>query len=151
LICASVWPCVLSAVLATEPSLSQTAADTVNAKSRKSPTGAMLRSTLVPGWGQWYADQRLRALAAFGGVSGLAGSAVYYNQMLVKSRTQAERDFYLNYRSQMVWWCGAVYLLNVLDAYVDAHLWHFETGPELSAIPFQPDGFVLRLSCTWRF
>jgi hypothetical protein len=143
------WALVI--LSASESAFSQTAADTAKQAEGKSPAGAMLRSALVPGWGQLYTNQPLRALAAFGGVAGLAGSVVYYNQMAVKSRTRPERDFYLNYRGQMVWWCGAVYFLNVLDAYVDAHLWHFDTGPELGSDSRAESGLFPRVGLAWHF
>jgi len=115
----------------------------------KSPMGAVLRSALVPGWGQMYAGQPIRAAVAFCGVAGLAGTIVYQNQMVVRSRTQAERDFYLNYRSQAVWWCFGVYLLNLLDAFVDAHLWHFDTDPSLAFLPFSGSVAGCRLAFTF--
>jgi hypothetical protein len=130
---------------------SQTGADTTRKAEVKSPTGAMVRSALVPGWGQVYAGQPLRAVAAFGATAGLAGSIVYYNQKAVRSRSRDERDFYENYRGQMVWWCAAAYFLNVLDAYVDAHLWHFDTGPGLSGPSRGGPGQVPRVGLAWHF
>lgn len=98
----------------------------------KSPIGAVYRSALIPGWGQLYAGQPIRAVVAFFGVAGLAGNAIYQNQLAVRSRSQDERDFYLNTRSQALWWGFGVYLLNLMDAFVGAHLWHFDAGPDLS-------------------
>jgi hypothetical protein len=135
---------------ASAPALPQAAADTARKAETRWPTGAMLRSALIPGWGQVYADQPLRAIAAFGAVAGTAGSVVYYNQLVVKSRSREERDFYMNYRSQMAWWCAAAYFLNLLDAYVDAHLWHFDTGPGLSEnTPVRTARFA-RVGLAWR-
>ena len=114
-----------------------TASDSIRAvpppAAAKSPAGAMLRSALIPGWGQWYADQKIRAAIAFGGVAGCAGTAVIQNQMAVRSPEGIERDFYRDNRSRALWWCAGVYLLSLLDAYVDAHLWHFDTEAGLAA------------------
>ena len=98
----------------------------------KSPRGAVLRSALIPGWGQWYNGQKLKALLVLGVELGLAGNSVYFNQLAVQSTTDWEREFYQNNRSQYLWWFLGVYLLNLLDAYVDAHLWDFDAGPDLS-------------------
>ena len=65
----------------------------------KSPTGAMLRSALIPGWGQWYSDQKLKAVIVFGAQMALIGNAVYYHQKAIKSQTPDDRDFYLDYKS----------------------------------------------------
>ena len=100
----------------------------------KSPRTAMLRSAFVPGWGQWYNNQKLKALIVFGGEAALIGNAVYYNQMAVSSTTYGDRKFYQDIRSQFLWWLVAVHLLNILDAYVDAHLFDFDTGPDLSSV-----------------
>jgi len=98
----------------------------------KSPIGAVVRSALIPGWGQWYNEQKLKAVFVLAGEVALAGNAVYYNQMAVKSTTFDEREFYCDVRSRFIWWFAGIYLLNLLDAYVDAHLWDFDTGPDLS-------------------
>ncbi len=112
----------------------QTESDTLQiAKPKaKSPVGAVVRSALIPGLGQWYNEQKLKAALVLGGELALAGNAVYYNQMAVKSRTDDEGEFYRNIRSRFIWWIAGVYFLNLLDAYVDAHLWDFDTGPDLS-------------------
>ena len=62
----------------------------------------------------------------------LLGNAIYYNQQAAKSTTDDELRFYQDTRSRFLWWLMAVHLLNILDAYVDAHLWNFDTGPDLS-------------------
>lgn len=98
----------------------------------KSPTGAVIRSALLPGLGQWYNDQKLKALIVLGGELALAGNAIYYNQMALKSSTYDEREFYRDLRGRFIWWFAGIYLLNLLDAYVDAYLWDFDTGPDLS-------------------
>jgi hypothetical protein len=113
-------------------------ADTVKSAPSvvKSPRTAMLRSAFLPGWGQWYNNQKLKALIVFGGEAALIGNAVYYNQMAVSSSTYGDRKFYQDIRSQFLWWLVAVHLLNILDAYVDAHLFDFDTGPDLSSVDY---------------
>jgi hypothetical protein len=115
-------------------SFAQEKADSVRVvpSIEKSPSGALLRSALMPGWGQWYTDHKFKAILVFGAQLALIGNAVYYNQMAVRSRTSDERDFYLDYRSRFTWYAIGFYLLNLLDAFVDGHLWNFDTGPDLS-------------------
>jgi hypothetical protein len=98
----------------------------------KSPGKAVIRSALIPGLGQWYNEQKLKAVLVFGGELGLIANAVYQNQKAVESQTPWEREFYVNNRSLSLWWFAGIYFLNLLDAYVDAHLWDFDVGPELS-------------------
>lgn len=116
----------------------------------KSPTGAMLRSALIPGWGQWYSDQKLKAVIVFGAQMALIGNAVYYHQKSVRGQTPDERDFYLDYKSRFIWYSVGFYLLNLLDAFVDAHLWSFDTGPDLSVGGSRAgDGVMVRMCWTF--
>ena len=98
----------------------------------KSPKGAMLRSLIVPGWGQLYNGKWFKALAAAGAEIGLVTNAVIQNQYAVRSSTQLEREFYQDNRRLSLWWFGAVLLYSVADAYVDAQLYQFDESPGLS-------------------
>lgn len=98
----------------------------------KSPRAAMLRSALIPGWGQWYNEKRLKAVLVLGAELALIGNAVYFNQLAVGSDTEYDRQFYRENRRLYLWWLAAAHILNVLDALVDAHLSGFDTGPDLS-------------------
>ena len=84
----------------------QTESDTVQIMEPKvkSTTGAVIRSALLPGLGQWYNDQKLKALIVLGGELALAGNAIYYNQMAVKSSTYDEGEFYRDLRGRFIWW-----------------------------------------------
>ena len=41
------------------------------------------------------------------------------------------RDFYRNERDSFAWYLGALYFLNLVDAYVGANLYDFDVSPEL--------------------
>ncbi len=57
------------------------------------------------------------------------------------------RNFYRDERDKFAWFLGGLYLLNLVDAYVGAHLYDFNVSPDLSA-----DGrFVPRVTATVRF
>jgi len=106
---------------------------TKNAKlERKSPKGAMIRSMVFPGLGQFYNEQYIKAAVVLAGQGTLVGFIIYYNNLAKKSATSAEMEFYQDRRNLMYWWIGAATLLSMLDAYIDAHLYDFDTGPDLA-------------------
>jgi hypothetical protein len=98
-----------------------------------SPTGVMLRSAVLPGWGQWVNGQAWKGLLVVGAEAGLAINAVLQDRRMVRSNTPEEREFYRNNKSLSIWWFAGVYFLNLLDAYIDASLRDFDTGPEISS------------------
>jgi hypothetical protein len=111
-------------------------ADTLKQGSlRKNPTGAMLRSMVVPGWGQWYNEKRLKAAVVMGAELGLVVDAIVQNQLAARSDYDYEREYYRNNRSLAIWWLGAAILYSMADAYVDAHLFDFDERPELTMGP----------------
>ena len=49
------------------------------------------------------------------------------------------RNFYRDERDKFAWYLGALYFLNLIDAYVGAHLYDFEVTPDLACNrPFDP-------------
>jgi len=105
------------------------------ARKVKNPTGAMLRSMVVPGWGQWYNEKRFKAVVMMGAEAGLVIDAIVQNQLAARSQQLYEREYYRNNRSLAIWWLGAVILFSMADAYVDAHLFDFDERPELTLDP----------------
>jgi hypothetical protein len=103
--------------------------------SVKSPTGAMLRSLAVPGWGQWYNGKKFKAVLAAGGELGLVVDAIWLNQMAVRATNEYDRLYYQDNRSLAIWWLAGVILFSMADAYVDAHLYKFDESPVLSLQP----------------
>src|SRR5437899_3312003 len=43
------------------------------------------------------------------------------------------RDFYRDERDKFAWYLGGLYFLNLVDAYVGAHLYDFDISPDLGA------------------
>lgn len=122
-------------------SLSQTADTLSTPVKMKIPRNAMIYSAVCPGLGQWYNEQKIKSVIVFGGEAALIGNAVFYNQKIFESKndlTLSDEDretsmgFYRDWRGQFIWYAAAFYLLNILDAYVDAHLFSFDVGPNLS-------------------
>lgn len=114
----------------------------------KSTTIATLASMILPGTGQLYNESYWKAPVVWG--LGYYFYSVYNNQddLYRKYRRQYDtsitaaqplgdtqlrslRDFYKAQRNEFGWYLAITYVLNVLDAYVDAALYNFEVSPNL--------------------
>lgn len=99
----------------------------------------MLRSTAVPGWGQIYNHKLIKAAVVMGGEGILISKAV---SEFRKEQDAAERgdedgkNTHYNLKVNYIWWAVAVHLLQMADAFVDAHLARFDAdfGPEGSRL-----------------
>ena len=108
----------------------------------KSPWGAVLRSAIIPGWGQFYNHSYFKVPIVWGITGWLiyewsqsnnlykqyknlalnpdnADYKSYYNQY--KTNYQDQRDLFAIY-------IGLAYILNMVDAYVDAQLFDFSVS-----------------------
>lgn len=129
-----------------------TSNDTIKKSSAKSPTGAMIRSLIVPGWGQLYNKKIFKAILIFGAETGLIANSIYLNQKYRKWNQKyrnsepgpeqdiifANREFYINNRNLSNWWLLGVILFSMADAFVDAHLADFDESPDLSYLNILP-------------
>jgi hypothetical protein len=106
--------------------------------SSKSPTGAMIRSLIFPGWGQLYNKKYFKAILAFGAEIGLLTNSIYLNQKYKASDTELEREFYINNRNLSNWWLVGVILFSMADAFVDAHLSDFDESANLTSLKISP-------------
>jgi len=105
------------------------------AKKRSSPRSVMLRSLAVPGWGQYYNRQYLKAALAVGAEAGLVVTSIYWSHQADKTSDRDSKLIYTDYRNQARWWLLATVLFSMLDAYVDASLADFDESPDLSLAP----------------
>jgi hypothetical protein len=114
----------------------------------KSPGLAMLFSAVIPGAGQFYNQSYWKVPVVFG--LGLYFVSTWldqnrrveiYRQLYADSLLanpgaavsyQRERDFYKQQRDTFAWYFVILYILNVADAYVDASLFDFDVGKDLS-------------------
>ena len=111
----------------------------------KSPWGAAARSAMLPGWGQVYNDQYLKALITFGIVADFVRKAVLNNNRYMETRNKG----FLERRTVNTWYAGLTYTLNMVDAFVDAYLYKFDETMEISmsVTPIEDIyGFSLTLS-----
>jgi len=102
---------------------------------KKSPMGAVLRSAILPGWGQIYNESYIKAPIVWGIFGGLAAAWIFNNNKFKENRdlfiqTENERfrtlrTFYQDQRDLVTIYIGLTYLLNLIDAYVDAQLFDF--------------------------
>ena len=127
---------------------------------QKSPMGAFWRSALLPGWGQFYNESYWKIPIIWG----VSGWFVYmwidrnnqyqnYKDLYLQSLNTASfenlgykklRDFYRDDRDLFALYIGITYFLNLIDAYVDAHLFDFDVS--INNINHQPEfSFRFRL------
>jgi hypothetical protein len=114
---------------------------------RKSPTKAVLFSLVIPGAGQFYNESYWK-IPIIGGLIGYFGYEYFRQNNLYKdyrdryAESQSPqnpsgdvslkvlREFYRDQRDDFVWYFTIVYVLNLVDAYIDAHLFDFDVKDE---------------------
>jgi len=104
-------------------------------KKKSSPRSVMLRSLVVPGWGQYYNRQHLKAALVGGAEVGLVVTAIYWNGKANGANNRDDKLFYQNNRNTANWFLLGTVVLSLLDAYVDASLADFDESPDLSFTP----------------
>lgn len=118
-----------------EPSNNSSPQDTVFVME-KSPWGAVLRSAILPGFGQFYNESYWK-IPIIWGIGALLVSGWVHNNGLYKENRdlfiesgneiyRQRRDFYRDQRDNFTIYLVITYLLNLVDAYVDAHLFDFQ-------------------------
>ncbi|HEY6867576.1 MAG TPA: DUF5683 domain-containing protein [Candidatus Eisenbacteria bacterium] len=134
------------------------------------PRWAMMRSAIIPGWGQFHNGSWLKALA----VATVEGTLGYHiledlneldrlNAQVEAARADSDAvaelvavNAYNDRQSLLVarqWLLGGAILYAMVDAYVDAHFrnfdFEFKHDPALpEGVPVRPES---RLSIRWRF
>lgn len=119
----------------------------------KSPLGAVLRSAVIPGWGQFYNESYWKIPVVWGFLGYLGYIWVdnhnnywdasenyrYYAALAVtdpqyndyRDFYKRNRDFYRDQRDLFAIYIGITYVLTLLDAYVDAHLFNFNVDEDV--------------------
>ena len=136
----------------------------------ESPRWVMIRSAVIPGWGQLHNGSWLKALAVAGGEGAIGYNILKdideldrLNAQVLAARaandSEAELAAVLAYndrQSALVgrqWLMGGVLVYAMVDAYVDAHFRHFDF--EFKHDPALPEGVPvrpqLRASFRWSF
>jgi hypothetical protein len=104
-----------------------------SARKKPSATGAMLKSLVLPGWGQLSLGRELTALVFIAGEAGTGTMVVRSQRDLNRARDLADEaliDQYTQKREDWIVYMGINHVLSALEAYVSAKLWDFP--PDLS-------------------
>lgn len=102
---------------------------------QKSPWGAVARSAIIPGWGQLYNESYWKAPVVWGFIGYFTyvwidnnNNYIDYSNLYKTSGLTIHkdyRDFYRDQRDEFAIYIVLTYFLNLVDAYVDAHLFDF--------------------------
>ncbi|MBL7926481.1 MAG: hypothetical protein JNK61_06170 [Bacteroidia bacterium] len=123
-----------------------------------SPSKAALRSAILPGLGQAYNNKYWKIPVIYAGAATL-GYFIYFNNNqyqrykeayiyrldndpstidefeqlgLQPEDIKAQKDYWRRNRDLCIIGMGALYTLNIIDAYVDAHLFYFNVAEKIS-------------------
>lgn len=125
------------------------------------PRTAALRSALIPGWGQVYNNRIWKVPIVYAGFGAFVAFVIGNHQgyrefddvLQCKADTNCTDDPYPDYSIETIYgireeyrrfrdlnviFCGLWYILNIVDAYVDAHMRGFNVSDDLS-LRFDPD------------
>ena len=122
------WASLLLALLAGRPAgATEAATDSTRTDTLPSAHGALLRSAVLPGWGQFYNGRPIKGLF-FGAASATALTAVVVEHRRIRSAPTPEehQDRTARRNSRLLYFALSV-ALAAIDAYVDAHLADFGT------------------------
>ncbi len=132
--------------------------------------GAMWRSMALPGWGQAYNGEWVKAAAFAGAELGiLIGARQQHRNWQDWKKRRAEaflgedeayqefsayrEEFYLTDRNKLLWWWLWLRMASVLDAYVSGHLSNYDDSLDLSVSPGAVAGEAqagIRLTLSWQ-
>lgn len=116
---------------AADSSQRETTFQVLAAKPKKNPNAAVLRSLLVPGWGQYYNGKKWKAALVCAAELGEIGTAIYWHRESKRVHDDRYQLIYEDYRNTAYWFLAGTIILSMLDAYVDAQLADFDESPEL--------------------
>jgi len=128
------------------PDTAAAAVDTVAAPgpSGPSPMGAFFRSVVLPGWGQFYADQEVRGIVYSVVQAANLYMVVRTNNRVHDTDDEALREARRDQREDWLVWAGFWALASGVDAWVSAQMWSFEG--EVVPPPDGSAGVALRMT-----
>jgi len=100
----------------------------------RNPSGALLRSAVLPGWGQFYNHEPVKGIVLGSIELGLLGWLISEHIQSEDARNSGDDAAYQVHsqrRLDLIWYTSAAWLFGMLDAYVDAYLFSFETENQL--------------------
>ena len=84
----------------------------------KNPKIAVMLS-IIPGGGQIYNEKYMKSILF------LSAEYIFINNIRANERSGNLSSSYIEKRNSGMWWIFGIYVLNLIDAYVDAHLSSF--------------------------
>ena len=140
------WASLLLVLLVGRPAYAtEVETDSTRTDTLPSAHGALLRSAVLPGWGQFYNGRPIKGLF-FGAASATALTAVVVEHRRIRAApTPEEHQNRIARRNSRLLYCALSVALAAIDAYVDAHLADF--GTEMQ-VEMQRGKAWLRLKAT---
>lgn len=128
------WASLLLVLFAGRPAAGTKAStDSTRTDAHPSAHGALLRSAVLPGWGQFYNDRPVKGLF-FGVASATALTAVVVEQHRIRpSLTPEQHQDHITRRNSRLLYFALSVALAAIDAYVDAHLADFGAEVQVEA------------------
>ncbi|MGA9116457.1 MAG: DUF5683 domain-containing protein [Bacteroidota bacterium] len=133
-------------------------------EAAKSPGLALLFSGLLPGAGQLYNESYLKVPVIAGCTAYFVSRWLYYDRLAEEARARYAasllaipsgdglqvrlREYYKEQRDTYTWYLVILYAVNLADAFVDASLYDFDVGENLSLalLPAAPSGLRVQVS-----
>ncbi len=112
-------------------------ADTV-LRHKPNATTTMLKSLVVPGWGQLSMGRELTALVFVAGEAGTLTMVIRSQHDLDAARAAGDSvqiDHFKQKREDWLVYMGLNHVLSALEAYVSAKLWDFPDGLDVQVMP----------------
>lgn len=107
---------------------------------KKSPWGAVLRSAVLPGYGQYYNESYWKIPVVWGFLGWFGYNYIknnddyhYYRDLYLETGEEIYKQyrvFYNDQRDLFAIYFVLAYILNLVDAYVDAHLFDFSVSED---------------------
>ena len=126
----------------------------------RTPLKAAALSLVLPGGGQVYNGKYIKAGLLLGIEGWFLGNALYHNHKMNEAYDNAQGasgDVFLHWeaeyndhytaRQNAYWWLGTTMFLSVIDAFVDAHLYNYESEKQRLHLELTPDAVAL----SWKF
>lgn len=128
----------------------------VSGELEKTPLKSSALSLIIPGGGQFYNEKYLKAAIIFtleGTVIGITGYHIWQaNKNYDKYRSTLNEKYYEKYidyyekQQSDYFWLGTVVFLSCIDAFVDAHLYNFESEKKKIHLKFKDNYLSLGIN-----
>lgn len=143
------WPALLLLLVLARfaAAASSSLPDSTRADSLRSPTprSALIRSAVLPGWGQYYNKKPLKALFFAATSASLLGSVVAEQNSLNDARSPQEHEDRAARRNTRLLLFVLSVTFSAIDAYVDTHLSDFAAAEKAVSLDLRPGGALFCL------